>query len=315
MAGDTPLMEAVRAYLSDRRSLGYKLILHEHELLSFARFAARVGHTGPITTDLALRWARLPVQAGPAYWAQRLSIVRSFAKYQASIAPGTEIPEVRLLGPRYHRPTPHIYSSDELQSLLREARRLEPRTGLRPHTYETLFSLLMCTGLRISEALKLRRTEVDLDAEAIWVVESKCRKSRCLPIHRTTARALVVYQSRRNERLPWANDTHIFMTERGTPLTWRRVNRTFRDIRSRLGWTIAPWPRIHDLRHTFAVRTLLRWYAEDAPMNNKIAYLATYLGHADASDTYWYLSAVPELLRIAAQRFERFADPQGTKGE
>jgi integrase len=146
---------------------------------------------------------------------------------------------------------------------------------------------------------------VDLDAGTIVVLKSKFRKSRQIPIHASVVRALSAYQLRRNQYLPCATDLHFFLTEKGTSLKWQRTHTTFSRIREELGWARrALRPRIHDLRHTFAVRTLLRWYQEGAPIGNRIAYLSTYLGHVKVSDTYWYFSAVPELMMAAAGRFE-----------
>ena len=299
------MKEAVRAYLAARRSLGYELAVEGKELRRFAEYAESIGHMGPVTTELALRWAKLPADADPLYWARRLDVVRRFAQHQALVEAGTEIPPRGILGPSYRRPAPHIYSSEEVVALLAAAARLGPAGGLRPHTYGTLFGLLACTGMRISEALRLERSDVDLDVGAITVAQSKFRKSRWLPIHASTAHALLSYQAHRERYLPGARDEHFFLTEKGTSLKWHRTYMTFRCIREGLGWTQrAVWPRIHDLRHTFAVRTLLRWYQEGAPIGNKITYLSTYLGHVKVADTYWYFSALPELMAIAAERFE-----------
>jgi integrase len=311
------MKDAVEAYLALRRSLGYELAIEGEELRRFAAFADRIGHTGPVTTDLAVRWAKLPTNADPLYWARRLDVVRRFARHQALTEPGTEIPPRGFLGPSHRRPAPHIYSRDEIQALMQAAAALGPPGGLRPHTYQSLFGLLACTGLRMSEALRLKQSEVDLDAALIFVAKSKFRKSRWVPIHASTTQALAAYQNHRNRYLWQAADPHFFLTEHGTSLKWHRTYMTFRAIRERLGWAARPdWPRIHDLRHTFAVRTLLRWYEEGAPIGNKIAYLSTYLGHVKVSDTYWYLSAVPELLMAAAGRFEAQSghDGQGTGG-
>ena len=258
-----------------------------------------------MTTDLAVQWAKLPAEADPLYWARRLDIVRRFAKHQALTESETEIPPSGLLGPSYRRPAPYIYAPDEIQALMRAAAGLGPPGGLRPHTYQTLFGLLACTGLRISEALRLKQSDVDIAAGRIRVVESKFRRSRWVPVHASTTRALAAYQNHRDRHLPHAADPHFFLTERGTSLKRYRTEMTFRVLREELGWSArAVRPRIHDLRHSFAVRTLLRWYEEGAPIGNKIAYLSTYLGHVKVSDTYWYLSAAPELLMAAAGRFE-----------
>jgi len=305
LARPDSMKDRVIAYLAARRSLGYELAIEGEELRRFAEYADSIGHTGPITTDLGVRWAKLPAHADPLYWARRLDIVRRLAHHQALIEPGTEIPPRGWLGPSYRRPSPHIYLREEIQALLLAAGRLGPNAGLRPHTYTTLFGLLACTGLRISEALLLERRDVGLGDGAIRVNRSKFHKSRWIPIHASTVAALSSYQRQRARRLPQATDPHFFVTDKGTSLKWHRTNMTFRALREELGWTARPiLPRIHDLRHTFAVRTLLRWYEAGAPLGSKIAYLSTYLGHVKVSDTYWYFSAVPELLAVASERFE-----------
>lgn len=299
------MLNAVNAYLADRRQLGYELYIEGEELRRFAQYTDAIGHQGPITTELAVQWAKLPVHADPLYWARRLDMVRRLAKHLAMSEPNTEIPPKGLLGPSYRRPAPHIYSPYEIKALLQEAVRLGPPGGLRPQTYHTLFGLLACTGLRISEALRLTRSDVDLRNGILTVTQTKFHKSRLVPLHATTVKILRAYARRRDQYLPRTTATSFFLTEKGTPLKYHKTLLTFLQIRESLGWAEHPNPpRIHDLRHTFAVRTLLRWYEEGTPIGNKIVSLSTYLGHVKVSDTYWYLSAVPELLAAAASRFE-----------
>lgn len=201
------MLSAVNAYLVERRRLGYALMIEGEELLRFAKYADESGHNGPITTELAIRWAKLPVHANPLYWARRLDMVRRLAKHQIMSEPGTEIPPNGILGPSYRRPTPYIYTSDEISALLTEAARLGPPNGIRPHTYRTLFGLLVCTGLRISEALRLTRLDVDLQARLLRITQSKFRKERWVPIHISTAGALSAYAHRRDRHLPLATES------------------------------------------------------------------------------------------------------------
>jgi len=301
---------AVEEYLFARRQLGYDMLVEGAELRRFARYAEGVGHEGPITTALAVRWALLPIHADPLYRARRLDMVRRFARYRASFDPETEVPPIGILGPSYRRPTPYIYSPQEIRALLDEAGRLGPRGGLRPHTYTTLFGLLACSGLRVSEALRLRRSDVDLGAEMLTVTRTKFHKSRLVPLHPSAVGALAAYASHRDNYLPIPAAPGFFLTERGTGLKYHKTYMTFRQLRRTLGWTSAAarLPRIHDLRHTFAVRTLQRWYEEGQRIGNRIAALSTYLGHVKVTDTYWYLSAAPDLLAAAGARFEACAD-------
>ena len=223
--------------------------------------------------------------------------------------PATEIPPAGLLGCLPRRKTPHIYSDAEIVALLRQAKLLLPRRGLRPRTYVALFSLLVSTGLRVSEACRLTPNDVDLAGGVLTVRESKFRKSRLVPLHPTTTQALTQYATDRDACRATPRSGGFFQTDRASALTRATVEKTFSRIRQGLAWSAqgrARRPRIHDLRHTFAVRRLLRWSEDRADVDHQILALATYLGHAKVSDTYWYLSAVPELMALTAQRFERF---------
>ncbi len=296
-------------YLAYRRGLGFTLRIEGQLLMRFAEYADRTGHRGPLTTELAVRWARLPREASPAYWSRRLNIVRGFARYRAVFDPRTEIPPQGLLGPGYLRVTPHINSEPELAALLAAARRLPPQDGLRPHTYATLFGLLACTGLRLSEALKLTRSDVSWQQGLLAIRQSKFRKSRLVPLHPSAVQALQAYDERRARCFPLAGEA-LFLSVRGTALRPATVHGTFGQLRAQLSWSVQAGrrrPRIHDLRHTFACRRLLEWYRQGADLDHAIASLSTYLGHGEVADTYWYLTGVPELMELAAVRFEVFA--------
>lgn len=309
---DAPAMmqATVEEYLSFRRKLGFELLIEGQELRRFARFADQSGHAGSITTELAVRWATLPVGADRLYHARRLDMVRRLARYRVLLDPRTEIPLEGLLGPSYRRRQPHIYSDEEVAALLRAAAELGPARGLRPHTYATLFGLLDSTGLRVSEALALARHHVDLEAGIITVAAGKFHRSRLVPLHSSAVQALRAYADRRDRhryRQAVCSDA-FFLNEFGTSLKYHKVLLTFIDLRDQLAWKTGRSgrpPRIHDLRHRFAVRRLLRWYEEGVAIDRKIASLSTYLGHVKVSDTYWYLTAVPELLAVPAARFEQ----------
>jgi integrase len=242
-------------------------------------------------------------------------MVRRLAEHQALLDPNTEIPVKGLLGPSYHpRPTPHIYTDEEIAALLEAASELGPHNGLRPHTFVTIFGLLACTGLRISEALALRLQDVDLEEGLLTVCAGKFRKSRLVPLHPSSTAALRGYTQHRGTRHPHCACASLFLTERATSQKYHKTLMTFIALREKLGWhgngTQGP-PRIHDFRHTFAVRRLLRWYQQGADVHTKIVALATYLGHVKISDTYWYLTAVPELLALVAERFENGSKSEG----
>jgi integrase len=306
------MVALARDYFAYRRSLGYRLRNTETLLLRFAEYAEQVGHQGPLTTELAIRWVRLPSAASPGYLARRLDVVRGFARYRALFDPQTEIPGRDLLGVGFRRRPPHIYSDAEVSALLDAAGRLPPDDGLRPRTYVTFFGLLACTGLRVSEAVKLARSDVDWQQGMLTVRQTKFRKSRLVPLHPSTTQALRDYTDLRERFHPASSAEAFFLTGRGTPLALATVGVVFWQLRKQLGWQSRPgegWPRIHDFRHTFACRRLLRWYQEGADIEYALPALATYLGHARVAHTYWYLTGIPELLGLAATRFERFAAP------
>lgn len=297
-------------YLAVRRALGFQLRIEGAELLRFARFADELGGAGPVTVDLALRWATRPRDCSRLYLARRLDIVRRFARYRAHFDAGTELPLRGLLGPSYRRVEPHIFTAAEIAALLGAARALPTRWALRPKTYVTLLGLLVTTGLRISEALRLRRADVDLETGVLTVRASKFLGARLVPVDSSVAAVLRDYATLRDAHYPRPKSDTFFVSAHGTSLKYVKVRATFAVLRQVLPRPSGPgrWPpRIHDTRHTFAVTRLLRWYEEGGEIGNKIAFLSTYLGHAKVTDTYWYLTACPALLAITATRFESFA--------
>jgi len=273
----------VEAYLAARRSMGFDLDIAGSQLLAFARFADQTGHRGPLTVALAVRWAQHARRATPLTWARRLEMLRPFMTYRAQFDAGTEIVPTRLFGPAHRRLVPHIYTEQEVESLLHAAEQLRPINGLRPLTYSTLFGLLASTGLRISEALTLTPTDVDLLGESLRVRQTKFRKTRLVPLHPTTAAALRRYAHARRRRVSDRRIETFFVSDHGTPLVYRTVHHTFAILRAQLGWIGRgdyPAPRLHDLRHTYLCRTLLRSYQQHQSVEQVIDVLSTYVGHA-----------------------------------
>lgn len=310
MTRTTTMVSQVEQYLALRRRLGFDLRVTGSQLLSFARFADASGHRGPITLDLAVRWARSSERAKPITWAKRLEVLRPFAKHRLQFDPATQVPPLRLLGPAHPRMVPHIYTAEEIASLLEAANALSPKDGLRPVTYQTLFGLIAATGLRVSEARSLTRADVEFDRALLTVRNSKFRKSRLVPLHPTSVRALERYAEIRDRKAPWVQTTAFFVSDRGKPLDKRTVHYTFAKLRQALGWRARgghPAPRIHDLRHTFICQALLRSCRKRRSPEHGIEALSTYVGHAKVTYTYWYVSGIPELMALAARRFERFA--------
>jgi integrase len=310
MKTNASMVQRAEAYLVARRKLGFQLRIEGGELLRFARHADGSGHRGPITTEIALRWAQDAKEATPLYRARRLEIVRCFAKYQAAIEPDTELPPAKLLGPAHRRTQPHIYSEAQIRGLLRLAAALRSPRGLRARTYVSLIGLLASVGLRISEALHLRREDADLVAGVLTIRETKFHKSRLVPLHPSTTEALKAYADARDRIQPRLDGTAFFVSEAGRAPAYTTVRIVFRHLVDQIVRGLPSGtrrPRLHDLRHSFACRCLLRWLRDGVDVHERIAALSTYLGHAKVSDTYWYLTGVPELMAITAARFERFA--------
>jgi len=225
------------------------------------------------------------------------------AKYLAFFEPQTVVPSTRILGRAFVRRAPHIYSSEELTQLLRAARGLPPRGSLRSHTYYTLIGLMACTGIRLGEALRLRVEDVDLGAGIITVHHSKLHEVRVLPLHASTRKQLLRYHRQRHARVPKA--TAFFVSRRGAGLAVNTAEDTFRILATGIKCRGSrPRPRLTDLRHTFSCRVLLKWSRREQDLDHDILLLMHYLGHSKIRHTYWYLTAVPELLQQAAAAFE-----------
>jgi integrase len=303
-----PMLELVERYLADRRALGFALKIEGQQLRAFAHFADGGGHRGPVTIDLAVRWATAPSSRDRRFPGRRLEVIRPFARYLASIDAASEVPSRYLLGPPRHRPLHHIYTDDEIGALIAAAAKLRPKGRLRSRTYATLLGLLAATGLRVSEALRIRRDDVDLTRAVLVIRATKFRKSRLVPLHVTAAEALRAYVADRDRLVSHPSVPTFFVADAGGALIYSTVRTAFLHLRCSLGWAgFVPRPRIHDLRHSFACRRLRDWYVQGVDVNAKIASLATYLGHAHVTDTYWYLTGTPELLALAAGRFETLA--------
>lgn len=303
------LREAIRRYLDLRSSLGFETSKIASTLRSFVTFAEK--ETSPhISTDLVLRWVQLSTAKESATLADRYNTVRRFAVWRSAVDLHTEIPPKGLFPTQYHRKPPYIYSNEEIEKLVRTARNLPSLMGMRGLTYATLFGLLAVTGMRISEALALNRENVDFEEGILEIQQSKFRKSRIVPLHASTCDVLEAYAKKRDQIFPrWKNDT-FFVSDQGTRVSqgaardnFAKVSREIGIRKKAKGKRIGHGPRLHDMRHRFAARTLVDWYRSGADVEREIHKLSTYLGHVHVNDTYWYLEAVPELLELATQRF------------
>jgi len=310
-----PLLWRAEDYLAERRRLGYALRTASYAIKSFARFVDDLGYQGPLTTELMAAWARQV--SGPEHptqcWGRRLKLLRGFARWMQQFEPRTEVPDDTLFGRVDARLAPHIFTEQELIDLLGAARRLDP--PLRGATYEALFGLIAATGLRISEALHLRDADVDLHSGMLTVRHTKFSKSRYVALHPSTTNALRRYRRHRDLHISRTEATPFFVGTRGQQLgqalSTRQVHRIFGQLREQLGWRnrgAHAHIRIHDLRHSFIVARVLRWQREGVDIDQAMLALSTYVGHAMVTNTYWYLTGVPELMALAAARFEPSAE-------
>jgi integrase len=287
-------------YLRVRRALGFKLKEDGHLLGQLVAHVEASGAT-TLTSDLAIGWARLPERVHPNLWAKRLRVARGFAAYLQTIDPATEIPPPDVFPSRRQRATPYLFSEQDICRILQEARRLS--RPLRAASHEALLGLLAVSGMRVGEAIALERKDVDLDAGVITIRHAKHDRVRLVPLHPTTTEALRRYASQRDRLCPHPRSPAFFLSSAGTAVHTTCLGATFRAITTRIGLrTEMVRPRIHDLRHRFAVQTLIDWQQSGIKIDEHIATLSTYLGHVSPADTYWYLSASPELMALAAER-------------
>jgi integrase/recombinase XerD len=298
------LADRLSAYLTLRRSLGFKLERQGRLQADFVAWMDEAGES-TITVELALAWATQPVGADPSWWGVRLAAVRTFAAHLQGVDPATEVPPADLLSGGRRRAEPFDYSDADIAGLLAAARSI--RSPLRAATYETLIGLLAATGMRVGEALRLDRCDVDLSDGLVRVLSSKFGKSRQIPLHPTVTSALSDYTRVRSKLCPRPVAPNFFVSTAGTRLIYNNVHFTFQGLARMAGIEAHSKrcrPRIHDLRHRFAVHTLLGWHRAGIDVEPMLPVLSTYMGHVDPSSTYWYLQATPELLTGVADRLE-----------
>lgn len=305
----TNFTAAAEDYLATRRAMGYKLAYHGSLLRQFVGHLEGAG-AEHLTVCHALTWATQQSQAAPVWVAAKLGVVRGFARYLSALDPATEIPPVGLLTEPSHMIVPHIYSDGEVSRLLDAAGRLYPEH--RADTYCTVIALLAVTGMRVGEAVRLDDDDIDFEQGLLTIRKSKYGKSRQLPLHPSTLAALAAYGQRRDLRRPRRKAPSFFTSTVGSRLLRDNVSTLFPRLVRKCGLTAGVAgrrpPRLHDLRHTFAVRCLIRWYRKGMEVEPRLPLLSTYLGHIAPSTTYWYLSAVPELLELIAERMEAAAE-------
>ena len=299
-----PLRDALADYLALRRALGYRLARPEKLLGQFLDYLDQLDES-IITVAAALDWAQLPVGAHSNWWAYRLGAVRGFAVYLHSLDPVHEVPATDLLPQQPCRARPYLYSQDDVVALIAATATL--RTPLRRATFATLIGLLAVTGMRVGEAITLDRDDLDLAAGRLLVGHAKFGKSRELVLHPSTVDALHRYLRLRDRLVPGPGTAAVFVSTAGTRLLYCNIHWAFHRLIRHAG--LAPGsgscrPRIHDLRHSFAVHAMLQAYAAGQDGQARLTLLSTYLGHVDPASTYWYLSASPDLMSVAGQRLE-----------
>jgi len=299
----------VESYLAYRRNCGFALTAQEVILRSFARFADQAGRQTHLTVGLATAWAQASKNCKPITWTRRVQILRGFAKYLLRFDPATEVPPRDLFGSApYHRPMPHIFSDEEIVALMDETRHLSSDYPLRQKTCRTLFGLLAASGLRISEALNLKRADVDLHAGVLTVREGKCHRSRLVPLHPSAAVALRRYGQLRDHAVPHASSDRFFLFDHGRRVNKEAVRYALQSVCRRLRWCPRGDYRRHrlqDMRHTYIVHSIVRFYQQGLEIDRQILALHTYVGHATIGETYWYCSASPELMSMTSERFRR----------
>jgi len=304
----TGLRDALADYLALRRALGYRLDRPEKLLNQFLSYLEAAGQH-VVSVEHALEWSQLPSNGASNWWGYRLSVVRGFATYLHALDPAHEVPAADLLPQRPQRATPYLYSETEVAALMSAASTLS--TPLRRATLATLIGLLAVTGMRVGEAIALDRTDIDLTTGRLLVRYGKFGKTRELWLHPTTLAALKRYQRLRDRAAPPTGTAAFFVSAAGTRLLYCNVHNTFHRLVKLAGLTARSAscrPRIHDVRHSFAVHAMIDAYAAGEDGQARLMLLSTWLGHVDPANTYWYLSASPELMTIAGQRLEAHLD-------
>lgn len=304
-----PWIELVEKYLAYRRSFGFELMSEEVVLRQFGKFASNEHDQEHLTIELAVAWARASKRQSPITWARRIEVLRGFAKYLQRFDSETKVPQRDLFGPSHQRLVPHIYTDEELSTLLDATKLLSPLHGLRPATCKTVFGLLAATGLRISEAMNLNRADFDSTEHLLHIRDGKFHKERWVPIHPSVTKSLRSYETLRDRIVQKPRSAHFFLLDNGAPANRRGIHYALSMICKHLGWEPQgdyKRHRLHDFRHTFIVRSVLRSYQAGLAPDQAVASISTYVGHAKIADTYWYFTATPELMSIAAGRFHNY---------
>ena len=310
MQTENLLTRQIEEYIAYKRSLGYKITVEASELRRFAAYTRAISYNGSLKSDLAIQWASLNADYSRFYKARRLETIHTFAKYISAFDSDAQIPHPGVFGRCHGRTSPYIYSDLEISLLITEAGKLYSPDGIRAYTVSTAIGLLRSTGLRVSELTLLRIKDVNLVEGYLYINSSKFKKDRIVPLHSTVIEELVKYQGFIAEKCGKREETaYFFISSYGKRFNTRAFEYAFKLIRPVLLKDAAHNStrrvlRLYDIRHTFACETVKRWLESGIDVNKKLYLLSTYLGHVKPEDTYWYLSATPQLLAISCNRYE-----------
>lgn len=305
MSDSNRISKQIEEYIVYKRSLGYMIKIESQELRHFAKYTREIGYNGSITAELSLQWASLGDNFTRKYMARRLETLHTFAAYISAFDPEAQIPQNGAFGKAHLRTDPYIYTDDEVMSLMSCADSLHSPDGIRARTVAAAIGLMYATGIRVSELTSLSVADVRTEEGYLFVRNSKFKKDRLVPLHPTVIARLSEYRAFIDGKIGVRSDEDtFFVTSYGHQFNVRAFEYAFQLIRPLVFGNATKPPRLYDLRHTFACNTIKRWYEAGGDINRKLYLLSTYMGHVKPEDTYWYLSATPELLEIAARKFE-----------
>lgn len=305
MLNSNHITRQIEEYIAYKRSLGYVIKIESQELRRFAKYTRDIEYDGSLTAELAIRWASLDNSFTRKYMARRLETLHTFAVYISAFDSQAQIPQNGVFGKAHLRTSPYIYTDDEVLSLMHHAGSLYSPDGIRAYTVASAIGLMFATGIRVSELTSLRIADVRIKEKHLFINNSKYKKDRIVPLHCTVIAKLSEYRAFIKSKIGVKNDDdYFFVTSYGRRFNTRAFEYAFQLIRPLVFCDAEKLPRLYDLRHTFACNTVKRWHEAEEDVNWKLYLLSAYMGHVKLADTYWYLSATPELLEIAARKFE-----------
>jgi len=318
MISENLLTRQVVEYISYKRSLGYKITVEADDLKRFAAFTRSIDYEGSLTNELSMRWASLKSEYSHFYMARRLETIHTFAKYIIAFDPQAQIPQIGVFGKCHGRTSPYIYNDEEISLLISEAWKLFSPDGVRAYTVSTAIGLLRSTGLRVSELTLLKMEDVRLTEGYLFISSSKFKKDRIVPLHPTVTEELKNYYDYITKKLGRRSGTdYFFVSSYGQKFNTRAFEYAFKLLRPVLSKNATCDNtrnfRLYDVRHTFACETIRRWLEAGEDVYQKLHLLSTYMGHVKPADTYWYLSATPELLAISCKLYEKAFGEGGPK--